>query len=115
MTTTAMPQPVVWRVRYPDTPGMIGQYPWSYAESMPKSGFNPLYEIETLITTKQAEAYATARVREALEEATQISQTFSDVYKVRAAGASESDARDLDVCAAIADEIADAIRALIPK
>lgn len=68
MTTTAMPQPAVWRVRYHDEPNMIGHYPWSYAESMPKFGFNPLYETETLITTEQAEGYAAARVREALEE-----------------------------------------------
>lgn len=64
MSKATMSEPVAWRSRYRSEPGMIGHYPWSYVEhSLRQSALNN-YDIEPLITTDQAEAYADACVRE---------------------------------------------------
>lgn len=76
--TIPMPEPVAWRSKYKSEPGMIGQYPWSYVERSLRQPALNNYDIEALITTTQAEAYAAARVREALEEAAEIADRNND-------------------------------------
>ena len=68
--TIPMPDPVAWRSKYKSEPGMIGHYPWSHSEHKPKLlKIETHYDVESLITTAQAEAYADRRVREAYREA----------------------------------------------
>lgn len=89
-----MPEPVVWRSRYRSPQGMIGHYPWSYVgHSLIQPALNN-YDIESLITTDQAESYANARVRAALED-------LIDTLETRQFGGQ--------------DQIIRAARALIPK
>lgn len=72
MSNVPMPEPVAWRSRYRSDPGMIGHYPWSYVEHALRQTAGNHYEIESLVTAAQAEAYAVAKVREALEAAALI-------------------------------------------
>lgn len=58
MSKVTMPEPVAWLIDWPDEPG-LGHY---FAEE-PASNCRS----QPLITTEQAESYATAKVREALE------------------------------------------------
>lgn len=67
MTKIQMPEPVAWITR---TKTIGPDYGKESFGKLPVQSLNPLtYEHEPLITTEQAEAYADARVREALLEA----------------------------------------------
>lgn len=91
MTTIPTPEPVAFLVDWPDEPD-LGHY---FAEEQASTGRS-----RPLITTTQAEAYADARVRQALEQAaeacTSTMMMNSDSY-----------------CGATAHYCADRIRALI--
>lgn len=69
MTQVKMPEPVAFLVDWPDEPD-LGHY---FAEEQATIGRS-----QPLITTTQAEAYADARVREALEEAAEIADRNND-------------------------------------
>ncbi len=69
MTQVKMPQPVAFLIDWPDEPD-LGNY---FAEEQAPTGRS-----RPLITTTQAEAYAAAKVREALEEAAEIADRNND-------------------------------------
>jgi hypothetical protein len=49
-----MPEPVGFRTRYRSEPGMIGNYPWTYADERRRSKIQrPEYEREDLYTEEQ--------------------------------------------------------------
>jgi len=101
--TIPMPEPVAWRSKYKSEPGMIGQYPWSYVERSLRQPSLNNYDIEALITTTQAEAYAAAKVREALEKAASLCDELAN---------NDENSGEYAGCAA---HSAARIRALIPK
>lgn len=76
-----------------------------------------LAEGTTLITTEQAEAYAVARVREALEEADQALETlYTEALNARVSDDEDDEAWNL-TCLARAQSLSQAqlkIRALLP-
>ncbi len=84
-----MPEPVASRWRWRD----IENDPWKTTQgtAWKNPTAAPKLEVEQLITTAQAEAYANARVREALEDAASMAD---DVFAI---------------------SVGDSIRALIPK
>lgn len=103
MSQVKMPEPVTWVRQHPD--GALT------AEFLENEVIEPVRKQsgawKPLITTTQAEAYADARVREALEEAAAIADQKSRIGVLRSLEAThKSDA---------AREIAGAIRALIPQ
>ena len=48
-----MPEPTGFRMRYRSEPGMIGHYPWSYADQGRRQADRPEYEREDLFTAAQ--------------------------------------------------------------
>lgn len=71
MSKVTMPEPVAfrWRVPIVDSDGrQCGESDWKFGT---EKGGLPWWTRDNLITTTQAEAYADARVREALELAAQ--------------------------------------------
>lgn len=109
MTQTKMPEPVAWMLAYQTMGGDVG---WKL--SWTQSGAGVCYRLsgesheKPLITTTQAEAYAAAKVREALEEAAQACEARIGQHSP---GMTPEDVEDCDeearLCAA-------AVRALIP-
>jgi hypothetical protein len=67
MTTSelpALPEPAGFRVRYRSEPGMVGHYPWSYADQGRRRREWPNHEVEDLYTADQVRALL---AREAVE------------------------------------------------
>lgn len=86
--TVKMPKPVAWMLAYQTISGGIG---WKL--SWTRSGAGVCNRLpgesreKSLITTDQAEAYANARVREALEESSDLlEQAFMEELKSRIPG-----------------------------
>jgi hypothetical protein len=52
----AMPEPVGFRTRYRSEPGMIGHYPWTYADHRRRKHDRPECEYEDLFTAEQMRA-----------------------------------------------------------
>lgn len=112
MSNVKKPEPVAWRTRYQAEPEMIGNYPWSYTDYDPKRlAFNP--EKESLVTTDQAEAYKDACVREALEQAAKKPREYA--LQLEKSGWGNRFPDELTAIFNAADNMADRIRALIPK
>ncbi len=57
-----LPEPDGFRTRYRSEPGMIGHYPWTYADHSRRKYDRPGCEYEDLITVEKARAYAAAAV-----------------------------------------------------
>lgn len=57
----SLPEPAGFRMRYRSEPGMIGHYPWSYADQKRRRVDRPSCEVEDL--------YTAAQVRELLDAA----------------------------------------------
>ncbi|HCP78972.1 MAG: hypothetical protein CML16_03180 [Pusillimonas sp.] len=113
MTNVKMPDPVVWRSKYKSEPGMIGNYPWSYVEySLRQPALNN-YDIEGLITTTQAQAYADERVREALEKALDALNQARD--SIGAGSFAEDRQHERGIVGPYLDGLDDEIRTLFPK
>lgn len=100
MTKPKMPEPVAWLHVCRKKPELRGLLYEKSAPELAARGFVP----EPLITTTQAEAYADAVRREALEEAASVAKQISDKYAYGYYG------NEVDT----ADEIEAAIRALTP-
>lgn len=122
MTKVTAPEPSAWRTRYRSKPGMVGHYPRTYAGCEPHLRVSDPYEIESLITTEQAEAYAAAKVRESLEWAAEIAKAkYQNALIQRETVDGDDDdnteAWNLGQCAqALAFTVIETeIRALIPK
>ena len=96
---TTMPEPVASRWRWRD----IENDPWKTTQgaAWKNPTAAPKLEVEQLITTNQAEAYANDRVKQALEEAAMILKANAEVCH-----------SDTGI---ILRANAEAIRALIPK
>jgi hypothetical protein len=61
-----MPEPVGFRTRYRSEPGMIGNYPWTYADESRRSKIQrPEYEREDLYTEEQMKQYGRSLLEEA--------------------------------------------------
>ena len=104
MSKVTMPKPVAQQIRYFDSNALSRTYgEWSewkiFTGKYERMGLN---EKRSLITTDQAEAYAAAKVREALEKAESIVRSNADACS------------SLDVKAMLHSN-ADAIRTLISK
>lgn len=72
MTKIKLPEPVAfrWRVPIVDSDGrQLGEGDWKFGT---EKGGRPWWTRDNLITTTQAEAYADAKVRVALEEAAKM-------------------------------------------
>lgn len=106
MTKTTMPSPVAVMWWEDESGGR--QAPVRRLEVWPP--FEPLERFDALITIDQAEAYAAAKVREALEEAY---LTVRDLEKKLLAGSPHIGAPQAASFAA--NQILALIRALIPK
>lgn len=79
MNKVEMPEPVAfrWRVPIVDSDGrQCGESDWKFGT---EKGGLPWWTRDNLITTAQAEAYADARVREALEAAAAVAEERSAV------------------------------------
>jgi hypothetical protein len=48
-----LPEPAGFRTRYRSEPGMIGHYPWTYADAGRRKGNRPECEYEDLFTAEQ--------------------------------------------------------------
>jgi len=48
-----LPEPAGFRTRYRSEPGMIGHYPWTYADAGRRRGNRPECEYEDLFTAEQ--------------------------------------------------------------
>lgn len=106
MINATMPEPVAWRIRFAVS-GDFDQIDYHSHNAI--GDYRAIYPDATstpLITTDQAEAYAAAKVREALEEAAQACE---------ARIGTGSPGIDTGDCDAEATECAAAIRALIPQ
>lgn len=57
-----LPAPAGFRTRYRSEPGMIGHYPWSYADHSRRRVDRPEHEYEDLYTAEQVRACAEAAV-----------------------------------------------------
>jgi hypothetical protein len=55
-----LPEPAGFRTRYRSEPGMIGHYPWTYADAGRKKGGRPECEYEDLFTADQLRAAVAA-------------------------------------------------------
>lgn len=65
-----LPEPAGFRTRYRSEPGMIGHYPWTYADQRRRKYDRPECEYEDLFTAEQLRAAVAAereRWRELLE------------------------------------------------
>ena len=66
------PEPAGFRTRYRSEPGMIGRYPWTYADAGRRKGSRPECEYEDLFTAEQmrtaVEAARMAGVRSVQEQ-----------------------------------------------
>ena len=73
-----MPEPAGFRTRYRSEPGMIGDYPWTYADIKLRRRRNdhPGYEYEDLYTATQ--------MREAILAATERAATICEQHAVDA-------------------------------
>ena len=67
-----LPEPAGFRTRYRSEPGMIGHYPWAYADAGRRKGNRPECEYEDLFTAEQmrtaVEAARMAGVRSVQEQ-----------------------------------------------
>lgn len=52
----ALPEPVGFRMRYRSEPGMVGHYPWTYADHRRRQADRPEHEREDLFNTAQLKA-----------------------------------------------------------
>lgn len=59
---TPPPAPAGFRTRYRSDPGMVGHYPWTYADAGRRKGNRPECEYEDLFTADQMRAYAAQEV-----------------------------------------------------
>ena len=55
-----LPEPAGFRTRYRSEPGMIGRYPWTYADAGRRKGNRPECEYEDLFTADQMRAAVAA-------------------------------------------------------
>ena len=55
-----LPEPAGFRTRYRSEPGMIGHYPWTYADAGRRKGNRPECEYEDLFTADQMRAVSAA-------------------------------------------------------
>ena len=55
-----LPEPAGFRTRYRSEPGMIGHYPWTYADQRRRKYDRPECEYEDLFTAEQLRAAAAA-------------------------------------------------------
>lgn len=63
---SALPEPAGFRARYRSEPGMIGHYPWAYADQRRRRVDRPEHETQDLYTTDQMRAYGETCARAAL-------------------------------------------------
>ncbi|MFT8276137.1 hypothetical protein ACMSSJ_11420 [Kerstersia gyiorum] len=109
MTKVKMPDPVAtrWRVPITDVDGnQIGESEWKLCATY--AGL-PWWTKDGLYTENQLQAYAAAKVREALEEAAQACEARIGTH---APGMTPEDVEDCDEEARLC---AGAVRSLIPK
>lgn len=59
-TLPPLPEPAGFRTRYRSEPGMIGHYPWTYADQGRRRIDRPECEYENLFTADQMREYAAA-------------------------------------------------------
>jgi hypothetical protein len=59
----ALPDPAGFRTRYRSEPGMIGHYPWTYADQRRRRVDRPEHETEDLYTAEQVRAILAAELR----------------------------------------------------
>ena len=112
MTQVKMPEPVAfrWRVPIEDSDGrQCGESDWKFGT---EKGGLPWWTRDSLITTTQAEAYAQAQVREALEKAASICE---DTYAQGSAEYAVSRNSYFEGGCDAAESIEHKILALIPK
>lgn len=57
-----LPEPDGFRTRYRSEPGMIGHYPWTYADAGRRRGTRPECDYEDLFTEAKTRAYAAEQV-----------------------------------------------------
>lgn len=57
-----LPIPAGFRTRYRSEPGMIGHYPWAYADQRRRHAARPEHETQDLYTADQMRAYAAQAV-----------------------------------------------------
>jgi hypothetical protein len=62
-----LPEPAGFRTRYRSEPGMLGHYPWTYADQRRRRPERPEHESEDLFTTDHLHAYGEACARAALQ------------------------------------------------
>lgn len=74
MTKVKMPEPVAYRWRVPIIDSVGRQYGESNWRFGTKKEGHPWWRRDNLITTEQAEAYAEARVREAINDLAKCSK-----------------------------------------
>lgn len=65
-----LPDPAAVRTRYRSEPGMIGHYPWSYADEKARGASRPEFETENLYSEPQVRALLAVE-RERLQHPTQ--------------------------------------------
>lgn len=105
MTKTQMPEPVAWLHEE-------GDHIITAAEKRAANASFARYE-QGLITTTQAEAYADARVREALEAAAKVPRAYAEDLDSGPFGKRHPE--DVTAIFNASTNMADRIRALIPQ
>jgi hypothetical protein len=82
-------EPAGFRSRYRSEPGMIGHYPWTYADHRRRRHDRPECEYEDLFTRAQLDAALTALLAERaellarvgeLEEDLRVAKSFGDLW-----------------------------------
>ena len=80
-----LPEPAGFRTRYRSEPGMIGHYPWTYADAGRRKGNRPECEYEDLFTAEQmrtaVEAARMAGVRSVQEQTAVIVRAALDLLE----------------------------------
>lgn len=66
-----LPEPAGFRTRYRSAPGMIGHYPWTYADQSRRRADRPEHESENLFTEAQVLALVAETRAQALKDAAQ--------------------------------------------
>lgn len=69
--------PAGFRTRYRSEPGMIGHYPWTYADAGRRKGNRPECEYEDLFTTDQMRAAVAAE----RERCAKLCEDIGDAYQ----------------------------------
>jgi hypothetical protein len=71
-----LPEPVGFRARYRSEPGMIGHYPWTYADQRRRLFERPSCEYEDLYTSDQMLAFRAEGVAAERERCASVAENY---------------------------------------